>query len=157
MWTITEWRLEAVTQATNCALALRRLYILMGWRNCPFRSLLLQSFPPHASPGKHELSSWQKAWHWNQPLGSSWGATDMEGLGLRTTKRPQSTRVLVIWKRPGFLSGINDSLGTICAEHHRGTYLFTAFWASMRFPARKVTPPIIARYFRVWNMFRWVQ
>lgn len=37
------------------------------------------------------------------------------------------------------------------------TYLVTAFWASMRFPARKVTPPMMARYFRVWNMFRWVQ
>lgn len=56
-----------------------------------------------------------------------------------------------------FLFGIKDSLGAICAWHHLETYLFTAFWASMRFPARKVTPPIIARYFRVWNMFRWVQ
>jgi len=27
----------------------------------------------------------------------------------------------------------------------------------MRFPARNVKLPIIARYFRVWNMSKWVQ
>lgn len=37
------------------------------------------------------------------------------------------------------------------------SYLFTAFWASMRLPARKVNVPRMARYLRVWNMLRWVQ
>lgn len=60
--------------------------------------------------------------------------------------------------REGWGGGWDWGLSKNHLFRHRGeTYLFTAFWASMRFPARKVTPPTIARYLRVWNMFRWVQ
>lgn len=36
-------------------------------------------------------------------------------------------------------------------------YRFTALWASILLPARNVTPPKMAKYFRVWNMLSWVQ
>lgn len=156
-------------------LAFWGLYILMAWRNRPLRSSSLQIWLAGFSPGPsgHELHGWRLHSCGREPgvaIGL-WGPTEQPAtqnrpfksglLRIRTTKRPQSTRVPLIWKGPDFLSGIKGSLETQVlarlARRHQEAYLLTAFWASMRFPARKVRLPMMARYLRVWNMLRWVQ